>query len=98
MLRRVLFAILLLYVGSRVLIRIFLFPGIVLFPVTYLVLYQGDYTVFAAAIFFCGLVTVAQFSYVSEFLPRVFPVHLRGTGSASRRTWAGACSAQWPRR
>jgi len=25
---------------------------------------------------------VAQFSYVSEFLPKVFPVHLRGTGSA----------------
>jgi MFS family permease len=38
--------------------------------------------VFAVAIFCCGLVTVAQFSYVSEFLPKVFPVHLRGTGSA----------------
>lgn len=79
---RVLFAILLLFVASRVLIRIFLVPGVVLFPVTYLVLYQGEYEVFAIAIFFCGLVTVAQFSYVSEFLPRVFPVHLRGTGSA----------------
>ncbi len=79
---RILFAILLLYVASRVLIRIFLLPGVVLFPVAYLVLYQGDYAVFALAIFFCGLVTVAQFSYVSEYLPKVFPVHLRGTGSA----------------
>jgi MFS family permease len=79
---RILFAILLIYVASRVLIRIFLLPGVFLLPVTYLVLYQGDYTIFAAAIFFCGLLTVAQFSYVSEFLPRVFPVHLRGTGSA----------------
>lgn len=79
---RILFAILLLYVASRVLIRIFLLPGVVLFPVAYLVLYGGDYTVFAVAIFFCGLVTVAQFSYVSEFLPKVFPLHLRGTGSA----------------
>ncbi|WP_439624781.1 MFS transporter [Gemmata sp.] len=78
---RILFAILLLYVASRVLIRIFLLPGVVLFPVAYLVLYQGDYTVFAIAIFFCGLLTVAQFSYVSEYLPKVFPVHLRGTGS-----------------
>ena len=43
---------------------------------------QGDYAIFASAIFFCGLVTVAQFSYVSEYLPKVFPVHLRGTGSA----------------
>lgn len=79
---RILFAILLVYVASRVLIRIFLLPGVVLFPVAYLVLYQGDYTVFAIAIFFCGLLTVAQFSYVSEYLPKVFPVHLRGTGSA----------------
>jgi MFS family permease len=79
---RILFAILLLILASRVLIRIFLLPGVVLFPVTYLVLYQGDYTIFAIAIFFCGLLTVAQFSYVSEYLPKVFPVHLRGTGSA----------------
>ena len=42
--------------------------------------------------------TVAQFSYVSEYLPKVFPVHLRGTGSASPRTSAAACSARWPRR
>ncbi|MBA4188103.1 MAG: MFS transporter [Planctomycetaceae bacterium] len=78
---RILFAILLLYVASRTLIRIFLLPGVILFPLAYLVLYQGDYTVFAIAIFFCGLMTVAQFSYVSEYLPKVFPVHLRGTGS-----------------
>jgi MFS family permease len=79
---RILFAILLVYVASRVLIRIFLLPGVVLFPVAYLVLYGGDYTVFSIAIFFCGLLTVAQFSYVSEYLPKVFPLHLRGTGSA----------------
>jgi MFS family permease len=79
---RILFAILVVYVASRVLIRIFLLPGVVLFPVAYLVLYQGDYRVFALAIFFCGLLTVAQFSYVSEYLPKVFPLHLRGTGSA----------------
>ena len=40
------------------------------FPVTYLVLYQGSYEIFATAIFFCGLVTVPQFSYVSEYLRR----------------------------
>ena len=79
---RILFAILLVYVASQVLIRIFLLPGVVLFPVAYAVLYQGDYTVFAVAVFFCGLLTVAQFSYVSELLPKLFPVHLRGTGSA----------------
>lgn len=79
---RILFAILLLFVPSRTLLRIFLIPGIALFPLTYLELIKGDYAVFATAIFFCGLLTVAQMSYMSEFLPRVFPVHLRGTGAA----------------
>jgi MFS family permease len=79
---RVLFAVLLAYVASRVLIRLFLLPGVALFPVTYLVLFYGDYNVFAAAIFCCGLLTVAQFSYLSEYLPKVFPVHLRGTGGS----------------
>ncbi len=79
---RILFAILLVYLSSRVLIRVFLLPGVILLPITYLMLFQGDYTVFAIAIFFCGLLTVAQFSYVSEYLPKVFPMHLRGTGSA----------------
>lgn len=78
---RILFAVLLVYVASRLLIRMFLIPGLLLFPLTYLTLYQGDFAVFCVAVFFCGLVTVAQFSYVSEYLPKVFPVHLRGTGS-----------------
>jgi MFS family permease len=78
---RILFAILLTYVASRLLIRLFLVPGLILFPLTYLLLYQGDFSLFCVAVFFCGLVTIAQFSYVSEYLPKVFPVHLRGTGS-----------------
>ena len=32
--------------------------------------------------FFCGLVTIAQFSYWGNYLPRVYPVHLRGTGES----------------
>ncbi len=82
LLGRILFAILVAYVASRVLIRLFLVPGLILFPVTYLLLFQADYAIFASAVFCCGLVTVAQFSYVSEYLPKVFPLHLRGTGSA----------------
>lgn len=30
----------------------------------------------------CGFVTVAQFSYFGEYLPKVFPLHLRGTGGS----------------
>ena len=79
---RILLALLLLFVSSRTLIRLFLVPGVILFPVTYFRLVHADYTVFAIAIFFCGLLTVAQFSFLSEFLPRVFPMHLRGTGGS----------------
>jgi hypothetical protein len=79
---RILLAVLLLFVPSRWLIRLFLIPGVVLFPLTYFRLVSGDYQVFATAIFFCGLLTVAQFSFMSEFLPRVFPLHLRGTGGS----------------
>lgn len=78
---RILFAVLLIYIASKVLLRLFIVPGLILMPVTYLVLYQGDFAVFCVAVFFCGLLTIAQFSYVSEYLPKVFPVHLRGTGS-----------------
>jgi hypothetical protein len=30
----------------------------------------------------CGLLTVGQFSYFGEYLPKVFPMHLRGTGGS----------------
>lgn len=79
---RIIFAALVLFLPSRLLIRLFLVPGIFLFPLTYYELVKGDYAVFAMAIFCCGLLTVAQFSFVSEFLPRVFPMHLRGTGGS----------------
>jgi MFS family permease len=79
---RILFAVLVVYLSSQLLIRLFLLPGLILFPVTYLVLYHADFTLFCTALFFCGLLTIAQFSYVSEYLPKVFPLHLRGTGSS----------------
>ena len=79
---RIALAVLLMFLPSRLLLRVFLIPGIVLFPLTYLNLVTGEYAIFATAIFFCGLLTVAQFSFISEFLPKVFPVHLRGTGGS----------------
>jgi hypothetical protein len=33
-------------------------------------------------IFIAGLLTVAQFSFWGNYLPRVYPVHLRGTGES----------------
>src|SRR5213079_2186013 len=80
---------LLIFLPSRTLIRLFLIPGVVLFPLTYFQLVHQDYVIFAIAIFFCGLLTVAQFSFLSEFLPRVFPMHLRGTGGSFATNFGG---------
>jgi hypothetical protein len=41
---------------------------------------QPDF--FLYGVFLCGLVTVAQFSYLGEYLPKAFPLHLRGTGGS----------------
>ena len=79
---RILLAILLMVLPSRMLLRVFVIPGIALFPLTYFELVNGEYAIFATAVFFCGLVTVAQFSYLSELLPKLFPIHLRGTGGS----------------
>jgi MFS family permease len=86
---RILLAVLLLFLPSRTLLQIFLVPGLVLFPLTYFHLVTADYAIFAVAIFFCGLLTVAQFSFLSELLPRVYPVHLRGTGGSFATNFGG---------
>ena len=50
--------------------------------VGYFYFLQGGGEGFLWAYFLCGLVTVAQFSYFGEYLPKVFPLHLRGTGGS----------------
>lgn len=79
---RILLAVLVSLIPAKRLFQLFVVPGIVLFPLTYYYLPAGEFFVFSLAIFFCGLLTVAQFSYLSEFLPKVFPLHLRGTGGS----------------
>jgi MFS family permease len=75
---------LLLFVGiaRRSLLRIFQFPAVVVLPVTYFVLFSKGGDVFLWAYAACGFLTVAQFSYFGEYLPKVFPLHLRGTGGS----------------
>ena len=63
-------------------LRIFLVPGVILFALTYGQIYQTGGAAFDWAIFGCGLLVVAQFSYFGEYLPKVFPLHLRGTGGS----------------
>ena len=39
-------------------------------------------TTLKIGMFFAGLFTVAQFSFWGNYLPRVYPTHLRGTGES----------------
>lgn len=43
---------------------------------------QWDVTLFHVGLFFAGFVTVAQFNFWGNYLPAVYPVHLRGTGES----------------
>jgi MFS family permease len=80
---RILLAIFVVIVASsRALLRVFVVPGLIALPVTYFALYHQSATLFTAGVFCCGLLVVAQFSYFGEYLPKAFPLHLRGTGGS----------------
>jgi MFS family permease len=66
----------------RMLLRLFQAPGLLVIPVTYLFLFRHEPELFKWGIAAAGFLTVAQFSYFGEYLPKVFPVHLRATGGA----------------
>ncbi|TAL05768.1 MAG: MFS transporter [Verrucomicrobia bacterium] len=83
LLGRILLAVLLLTaIAHRALLRLFVVPGLALFPVTYWMLYHESAAAMQWGIFLCGLMVVSQFSYFGEYLPKVFPLHLRGTGGS----------------
>jgi MFS family permease len=80
---RVILAVLIVLIASRrLLLRLFQVPGLIVFPLTYVWLYREAPDYFVYGLFLCGLLTVAQFSYFGEYLPKVFPLHLRGTGGS----------------
>jgi MFS family permease len=80
---RILLAIGLLYIASRrLLLWCFQVPGLVLIPLVWFWVYPNHPEDFTFGVFLAGLCIVAQFSYFGEYLPKVFPVHLRGTGAA----------------
>ncbi|MSU35073.1 MAG: MFS transporter [Pedosphaera sp.] len=80
---RIALALLLVTALKRgLLLRLFIGPGMLLFALTYVDLFQNRPEMFQWGVALCGFMTVAQFSYMGEFLPKVFPLHLRGTGGS----------------
>jgi MFS family permease len=80
---RVLLAVLAaVIVGRRRLLQLFQVPGLIALPLVFFFAPTAGLTLAQWGIFVVGLATIAQFSFWGNYLPRVFPTHLRGTGES----------------
>lgn len=80
---RFLLAVLVVRIASRRnLLRVFQVPGLIIVPLVFLFPAVNDLNMLKWGIFAAGLLTVAQFSFWGNYLPRVYPMHLRGTGES----------------
>jgi MFS family permease len=83
LLGRVLLALLIVRIASRrTLVRSFQIPGMVIYPLVFAVAATTNINWLYAGVFLAGLCSVGQFSFWGNYLPRVYPVHLRGTGES----------------
>ncbi len=69
-------------VSRRKLLRVFQIPGLIIVPLVFLYPAVHDLALLKWGIFFAGLCTVAQLSFWGNYLPRMYPTHLRGTGES----------------
>jgi hypothetical protein len=69
-------------VSRRRLIRAFIVPGVVVMPLVFFVAATRSLRLVEVGTFLAGFVTVAQFSFWGNYLPRMYPTHLRGTGES----------------
>jgi hypothetical protein len=67
-------------VSRRSLVRVFQIPGLVIVPFVFFYAANTSLDLTRWGMFFAGFFTVAQFSFWGNYLPRVYPTHLRGTG------------------
>jgi MFS family permease len=68
--------------SARNAIRVCQVPGLIVMPVVFGYCAVTSLELCYVGIFVAGLLTVAQFSFWGNYLPKVYPVHLRGTGES----------------
>ena len=66
----------------RRLIRLFIAPGIIVMPLVFFGATREGLRALEFGTFLAGFFTVAQFSFWGNYLPRVYPTDLRGTGES----------------
>jgi MFS family permease len=80
---RLLFAILVVRIaGQRRLFRTFAGPALLLTPLIYVTAPHVPLSLFKAGDFVASGLMVAQLSFWGNYLPRMYPTHLRGTGES----------------
>jgi MFS family permease len=80
---RLLFAILVVRIATqRRLLRVFLVPGLVVFSCVYFFAATHSLVLVKYGILLAGLLMNGPFSLWGNYLPRMYPTHLRGTGES----------------
>jgi MFS family permease len=69
-------------VSRRSLLWVFQVPGLLILPIVFLVAPQEPLAWAKWGIFAVAVCTVAQFSFWGNYMPKVFPTYLRGTGES----------------
>ncbi len=78
-----------LIVSRRSLLAVFQVPGLIIVPWVFFYPAVNNLNLLYIGIFFAGLVTVAQFSFWGNYLPRCIPSIYAAPVRALRQTWAG---------
>jgi MFS family permease len=85
---RFIFALIAVHILSRrALLRVFQIPALIFVPLFFLWISTalgdpGTLIWIKLSVFVAGLLTIAQFSFWGNYIPLVFPLHLRGTGES----------------
>jgi MFS family permease len=85
---RIILAFLAVYIVSRrTLVRLFMVPAMLFIPAVFFwmngsMASAGTLGTLKWGVFFAAMLLVGQFSFWGNYIPRVFPVHLRGTGES----------------
>ena len=69
-------------ISRRKLLHIFQIPGLLMLPLVFFLVPSVGLSMAQWGVGLVGLLTIAQFSFWGNYLPRVYPTFLRGTGES----------------
>jgi MFS family permease len=70
------------WLTRRRVLHLFQIPGMVAFPVLFAASPYLDLWVLAGGVLIAGILLNGQINFIGNYLPNVYPVHLRGTGES----------------